>query len=97
MSIAYDPDDYDIKSGTSMAAPHVAGAIALVWSMAPDATPAQITNALIATASDLGAPGRDDLYGHGQVNVFEAARMLSPSAFTGVITTGRRILTRRKP
>jgi len=96
MTIAYDPDDYDVKSGTSMAAPHVAGALALLWSMAPDATPAQLTNALIATATDLGAAGRDELYGNGQVNVIAAAQMLSPNAFSGVITTGRRILTRRR-
>lgn len=96
MTIAYEPDDYDFKTGTSMSAPHVAGAIALLWTMAPDATPAQITNALITTATDLGNAGRDDLYGNGQVNVIAAAQMLSPSAFTGVITTGRRILTRRR-
>ena len=94
MTIAYDPDDYDLKSGTSMAAPHVTGAIALLWSLAPDATPAQITNALITTAADLGTAGRDDLYGNGQIDVFAAAKMLSPSSFGS--TTGRRMLIRRK-
>jgi subtilisin family serine protease len=94
MTIAYDPDDYDIKSGTSMAAPHVTGAIALLWSLAPDATPAQITNALISTATDLGAPGYDELYGYGQIDVFAAAKMLAPSVYGS--TTGRRILTRRR-
>jgi len=94
MNLVYEPDDYDMKSGTSMAAPHVAGAIALLWSLAPDATPSQITNALITTAIDLGPPGRDDLYGHGQIDVFAAAKMLVPSAFGP--TTGRRILTRRR-
>jgi subtilisin len=94
MTIAYDPDDYETKSGTSMAAPHVTGAIALLWSIAPDATPAQITNALIATATDLGTPGHDELYGHGQIDVFAAAKMLMPSAYGS--TTGRRILTRRR-
>ena len=97
MSIVYEPDDYDMKSGTSMAAPHVAGAIALLWSIAPDATPAQITNALIMTATDLGPAGRDDLYGHGEIDIFAAAKMLAPSAFGPTVpTTGRRILTRRR-
>jgi serine protease len=94
MTIAYDPDDYDLKSGTSMASPHVAGAIALLWTMAPDATPAQVVNALITTATDLGETGRDDLYGHGQIDIFAAAKMLVPSAFGS--TTGRRLLTRRR-
>ena len=94
MSIVYEPDDYDMKSGTSMAAPHVTGAIALLWSLAPDATPAQITNALITTATDLGPAGRDDFYGYGQIDVFAAAKMLTPSSFGP--TTGRRMLTRRR-
>ena len=94
MTIAYDPDDYDLKSGTSMAAPHVTGAIALLWSLAPEATPAQIVNALITTATDLGTPGQDDLHGHGQIDVFAAAKLLAPSAYGP--TTGRRILTRRR-
>ncbi|HVG25273.1 MAG TPA: S8 family serine peptidase [Thermoanaerobaculia bacterium] len=93
MTIEYTSDDYGQKNGTSMSAPHVTGAVALLWSMAPDATPAQITNALITTARDLGEPGRDDLYGYGGIDVFAAAKMLVPSAFE---TTGRRILTRRR-
>jgi subtilisin family serine protease len=95
MAIAYDPDDYGIKTGTSMAAPHVTGAIALLWSMAPDATPAQLVNALVTTAADLGTPGRDDIFGNGEIDVYAAARMLVPSAFGQ--TTGRRFLTRRRP
>ncbi|WP_101605797.1 S8 family peptidase [Amycolatopsis sp. BJA-103] len=39
-------------SGTSMAAPHVAGAAALYLSAHPDATPAQVAEGLVAAAAD---------------------------------------------
>ncbi|MBB3840198.1 subtilisin [Runella defluvii] len=59
---------YGIKSGTSMACPHVAGAAVLVKQRFPFFTPAQIRLKLMATASDLGAPGNDPTYGMGLVN-----------------------------
>ena len=60
---------YAILSGTSMASPHVAGAAAAVLScFAPGAVPpALLRTALETTAEDLGAPGRDDLFGHGLI------------------------------
>ena len=42
-------------SGTSMAAPHVAGVAALAWSAMPDATYSEIRNALLAGADDLAS------------------------------------------
>src|SRR5205085_629207 len=49
-------DDYAIESGTSMACPHVAGAAAAVWSIAPGASAATVKQALINTAHDFSAP-----------------------------------------
>lgn len=56
---------YRALQGTSMAAPHVAGAIAVLVEAFPTYTPAQITNILFETAEDLGAPGIDAVYGRG--------------------------------
>jgi serine protease len=54
------------EEGTSMASPHVAGIAALVMSRGLT-NPAAVESVIKATAKDLGAPGRDDLYGSGLV------------------------------
>lgn len=51
--------------GTSMACPHVAGVAALMLAVNPALTPAQTESFLQNTAVDLGAPGRDNIFGHG--------------------------------
>jgi serine protease len=58
---------YAKYDGTSMATPHVAGVAALLWSKYPQATVAQVRQALQTTALDLGADGRDNSYGYGLV------------------------------
>ncbi len=64
---------YAYMSGTSMAAPFIAGLVALCRQYNPDATVEQIKNAIIAGAEDLGPVGEDNAYGHGFVN---AARVI---------------------
>lgn len=61
------PDQYADKSGTSMATPHTSAVAALVWSRHPGCTAAQIRESLNKAALDLGAVGRDDVFGHGLV------------------------------
>lgn len=58
--------------GTSMAAPHVAGAAALLLEANPSLTPLQVKTLLEETADDLGDPGRDNIYGHGRINLEKA-------------------------
>ena len=61
---------YTFLSGTSMAAPQVAGVLALMKSVNPALTPDDIDALLISGAltDDLGVPGKDDLFGHGIIN-----------------------------
>lgn len=67
---------YALMSGTSMAAPAVAGAAALVTGYWPYLKANQVANILLSTADDLGAPGTDAIYGRGMLNV---SRALSPT------------------
>ena len=55
-------------SGTSASAPHVAGVAALLLDANPHLTRAEVYNILTSTATDLGSPGRDSVYGYGLVN-----------------------------
>jgi len=59
---------YTYKSGTSMAAPHVAGLAALVWSAYPSYTNDQVEGRIEMAAVDLGSPGWDPYYGHGRID-----------------------------
>jgi Subtilase family len=58
-----------LVSGTSFAAPHVSGAAALVLDAAPFLSAAEVVQLLLDTATDLGAPGPDPVYGQGLVNL----------------------------
>ena len=66
-SVVIATSDYDTNDGTSMATPHVSAVAALAWSVNPGLSNAQIRSILSTTATDLGARGRDDLFGYGLV------------------------------
>ncbi|WP_432409858.1 autotransporter outer membrane beta-barrel domain-containing protein [Serratia marcescens] len=63
---------YAKYSGTSMAAPHVAGSVAVLMERFPYLNGAQVAEVLKTTATDMGAPGIDALYGWGMINLGKA-------------------------
>lgn len=66
---------YAYASGTSMACPHVSGAVALVQALRiasgkPKLTPDQMMSLVKSTAVDLGRPGYDEEYGYGLIDAY---------------------------
>ncbi|WP_152527963.1 S8 family peptidase [Lutibaculum baratangense] len=68
----YPTDDYGYSAGTSMAAPHVAGAVAILIEAYPHFSPGKLTDILFETAEDLGEEGVDAVYGHGLLRLDRA-------------------------
>jgi type VII secretion-associated serine protease mycosin len=65
-------------SGTSFAAPFVAGVAALVRSYRPNLTPAQVVHRIVATADHPGAQVPDPALGYGVVDPYTAVTALLP-------------------
>jgi thermitase len=64
---------YEYDTGTSYAAPIVAGVAATLLSINPNLTTDQLMGLLQSSADDLGAPGWDAFYGWGRLNYGRAA------------------------
>ncbi len=64
-------------SGTSFAAPHVAGTAALLLSLHPELSQRELVELLTGTAEDLGLPGLDPATGHGLVDAGSALTQAS--------------------
>jgi bacillopeptidase F len=65
---------YFFSDGTSMAAPHINGVVALMRQANPELGVEQIKQIIYDTAFDLGAPGNDNDYGWGMVDAYEAVQ-----------------------
>jgi hypothetical protein len=65
---------YSQWQGTSFSAPVVAGVAALMMSARPDLSGDQIKSLMYSTAVDLGAAGRDPIFGYGRVNAAAAVQ-----------------------
>ena len=69
---------YDFSTGTSIATAHVSGLAALLLDRNPALTPDAVQDILMRTAKDLGPKGRDDAFGAGLIDPFEALLALAP-------------------
>ena len=71
------PNSYISVSGTSFAAPHVAGTMALLRQANPDSSVTELEQALIDSAVDLGATGADNDSGYGLIDAVVASDLIT--------------------
>jgi len=74
---AWEQNNFNTISGTSMAAPHVSGAILLLKEAFPFLSGEELLWALYLSAVDLGVAGEDNVYGMGMIDVYAAFLHLS--------------------
>ncbi|UCE14208.1 MAG: S8 family serine peptidase [Candidatus Heimdallarchaeota archaeon] len=82
------PDEFtpQIGLGTSFAAPLVSGAIALMLSLNNGLSIFEIRTILQKTSTDLGAPGKDPVFGYGLLNVSAALKAVITEINNGTTT-----------
>lgn len=80
-TVTFIPARYGRLSGTSMAAPHVAGTAALLLALDPTMNPSEVQFVLKHTARDTSKPGWDLLTAWGVVDALAAAQFVAPSRF----------------
>ncbi len=85
----YPGNQYATMSGTSMATPMVSAAAVLVKQLWPSLSAEQIATILFVTATDLGAPGIDPVYGRGLLNIDKALQPIG--AVISTTLNGKRI------
>ena len=80
---------YEAWDGTSMAAPHVAGAWALLKQAKPDATVSDILNAFVSTGVEITDTGKCPSVAKKRINVLEAYRTLTGRVALTVVKSGK--------
>lgn len=98
------PDNkYQMTSGTSFSAAYISGLAALMIERNSQLRPNEIRSILMTTARDLGAPGRDDLFGAGAADAYGAVSAVqgaqqpvatAPAPVTPVVVTAPAPTTR---
>jgi subtilisin family serine protease len=76
-----------MTSGTSFSAAYVSGLAALMLERNPEIKPDELRAILTRTARDLGAPGRDDLFGAGEADAFGAVSAVTASVAPSAVET----------
>jgi subtilisin family serine protease len=67
-------------SGSSYAAPMVAGVLALMMALDPKASPEELERLLLDSSQDLGRPGPDEEFGHGRLDAGAAVEAVRRGA-----------------
>ena len=83
---------YQMATGTSFAAAHITGIVALILEREPTLTPDSVRRILLTTARDLGPSGRDKDFGAGLADAYEAVKSISakPGDALQAVRTGPR-------
>ena len=87
---------YATLYGTSMATPHVSGLAALIWSLSPNLSPAEVAQLIEETARQVGADpyntaGWNQQLGHGEINAAAALQRIAGGAGPTVTPTRTRV------
>lgn len=88
--VASESESYRVLSGTSFAAPHIAGAMALLLQAVGPLSVEELEEILALSATDLGGAGADDIYGYGLVNVPTAMSLVEDDpaiSLSGTVAT----------
>lgn len=84
LSLSNVGNGYATMSGTSMAAPHVSGALAILIEMFPELQPDEIVERLFISANKTGIYADDTIYGQGFLDLEKATRPIGAlSVMTG--------------
>ncbi|MGO4184882.1 S8 family peptidase [Paenibacillus sp. TAF43_2] len=81
----YPGSQYAALSGTSMASPHVAALAGLIRSINPELSNVEVMEIMRKSAIDLGAKGKDDFFGYGEIDVDKALQ--AASKYGGALQT----------
>lgn len=76
---------YNNFGGTSAAAPLVSGLASLILSVQPSLSPLDIQTIMKITAVDLGSQGRDDEYGYGRIDAYNALNAIQNITTNGTM------------
>ena len=80
------PGGYAVFNGTSMATPHVSGAVAVLRSIDPRLGVEELEDVLRRAAIDLGGSGPDNTFGGGRLDLFAAAEIVRGRAGLPAVT-----------